>query len=210
VAVSILGPFGRTVPQFMGALKAAVFACLGLVVVVVGIAHFSAPLAQRLKSSDRLPKLQHFLSHVSEGLGTARSARGMVLTLLLSAGPVLAPTLAYGWALAGVGVPGGIFAGAVVLGAIALGQGTPGVPAGTGIYYFVTSWAARNLGARPEDAAAFAALTHLCTLSTFLLVGAGSVWIRKIRIQDLRSRSHMAADAFKHVDAVSGPEPVRT
>jgi glycosyltransferase 2 family protein len=211
VALSLLGPFGKTMPQFLGALRAAVTGCIVLVIVVVLLAHYSGPLSERLVKAGRLPRWARFLAHVSDGLGAARSFRGMVLALLLSAGPVLASSLAYGLALTGVGVEGGIFAGAVMLGAISLGQGTPGVPAGTGIYYFVTSWAARKLGARPEDAAAFAALTHLCTVATFIGVGAISLWVRKIRLKDLRRGSLRAADAFKHAehaDALHG-EPVR-
>jgi uncharacterized membrane protein YbhN (UPF0104 family) len=211
VAASLLGPFGNSVPQqFLGGMKLAIAICVGLVLVVVALAHFAGPLSARLKRDERLPKVSNFLQHVGEGLGAARTFKGLMFALLLSITPPLAAALAYGMGLTGVGIPGGLFAGAVVLGAISLGQGTPGIPAGTGIYYFITSWTARNLGAKPEDAAAFAALTHLCTVGTFILVGACSVWIRKIRIRDLKNRTLDAEDAFRHVDDEGMPEPART
>ncbi len=143
--------------------------------------------------------MRHLLGHVSEGLGTARSFRGMAVALFFSIGPVLAPALAYGLALRGIGVRGGLFAGAVVLGAIALGQSLPGVPAGMGIYYFVTSWAARSLGATPEDAAAFSILTHLGTVLSQVTVGALSVRMRGIRLRDLRKGGSLAREATSHV-----------
>jgi uncharacterized membrane protein YbhN (UPF0104 family) len=195
VALAFIGPFGETMRRYQGAMRAAIGVCLALVAFVVLLAHFAAPLSRRLARQKKLPKLERFLEHAAAGLGTARSIPGMAKAMLLSFGPVLAPAIGYGIALEGVGVEGGLFAGPVVLGAIALGQATPGIPAGTGIYYFVTSWAARSLGASPEDAAAFAALTHLGTIGTYTLVGAVSVWVRKIKWRDLRRGSREAKDA---------------
>jgi glycosyltransferase 2 family protein len=199
VAVSFLGPFGEKMSHFAGPLRIAVGLCVGLVVVVVLLAHYALPLARLMERKRKLPRARHLLGHVSEGLGTARSFRGMAKALFFSIGPVLAPALAYGLALRGIGVRGGLFAGAVVLGAIALGQALPGVPAGMGIYYFVTSWAARSLGAAPEDAAAFSALTHLGTVLSQVSVGALSVRIRGIRLKDLRKGGSLARDAASHV-----------
>ncbi len=200
VAVSFLGPFGATMARFEGPLKAAVSALVGFVALVLLLAHYALPLSRWLhRRHNSLPRIQGFLNHVSEGLGTARSFRGMALTLLCSIGPVLAPALGYGLALQGLGIPGGIFAGGVVLGAIALGQGLPGVPAGMGLYYFVTSWAARSLGAPPEDAAAFATLTHLGTVFAQVSIGALSVHKRGLRLKDLRKGGALAKDAAQHV-----------
>lgn len=205
VAVSILGPFASAVDRFTGTLRPAVGVCAGLVLLVVVLAHWSQPLAAWLhRRHNHLPRVQTFLNHVHEGLGTARSFRGMAVAWLFSAAPVLSSALAYGLALQGLGIPGGIWAGPVVVGAISLGQSTPGVPAGMGIYYFITSWAARSLGASPEDAAAFSTLTHLGTVLSQAGLGAVSVWVRKIRIADLRRGGALAKEAAAHVahDAV--------
>ncbi|PTL82871.1 lysylphosphatidylglycerol synthase transmembrane domain-containing protein [Vitiosangium sp. GDMCC 1.1324] len=207
VALSFAGPFGATMSHFAGPLRIAVGVCVGLVVLVVLLAHYSLPLARLLERKKKLPRLQHLLGHISEGLGTARSFRGMAKALVFSIPSVLAPALAYGLALRGIGVRGGLFAGTVVLGAIALGQSLPGIPAGMGIYYFVTSWAARNLGASAEDAAAFSTLTHLGTVLSQVLLGALSVRLRGIRIKDLRKGGSLAREAASHV-AHEAVEPV--
>jgi hypothetical protein len=209
LAVSFLGPFGETMSEFSGPLRFAVGMCVGLVVLVVLLAHYALPLARMLERKHKLPRARHLLGHVYEGLGTARSFRGMARALFLSIGPVLAPALAYGLALRGIGVRGGVFAGAVVLGAIALGQ-APGVPAGTGIYFGVTSAVARNLlGASPEDAAAFSLLTWLGTWLSHVGVGALSVRLRGIRLKDLRKGGSLAREATSHV-AHEAVQPVHT
>jgi len=207
VALSFLGPFGKTMAHFESALKVAVSLCVGLVALVVLLAHYSRPLAQALHRQHRLPRLQHLLQHVADGLGTARSFRGMAVALVYSTGPVLASSLAYGLALQGLGISGGLFGGAVVLGAIALGQAMPGVPVGMGLYYFVTSWAARSLGASEADAAAFSTLTHLGTVLSQVTVGAISVHLRKLRLKDLRRGGSLAREAAHHV-AHEAVEPV--
>ncbi len=199
VAVSFLGPFGATMSRFAAATRAAVAACLGLVALVVLLAHHSHRLSAWLERRGQFPKVQMFLVNVGEGLGTARSLRGMARLLAFSVPPVLAPAIGYGLGLSGLGIEGGVFAGAVVLGAIALGQSAIGVPAGTGIYYFVTSWSARSLGATEAEAAAYAALTHLGTIATQLAVGGISVWARKIKLSELRQRKDLAARAVERV-----------
>jgi glycosyltransferase 2 family protein len=198
VALSFLGPFGERLARFEEALRVAIAVCVGLVLVVVLLAHYALPLARWLEGRQRLPRVRHLLGHVAEGLGTARSFRGMAVALLFSVGPVLAPALAYGLGLRALGIEGGVFAGTVVLGAIALGQALPGVPAGMGIYYFVTSWAARNLGASEADAAAYAVLTHLGTAFSHVTVGALSVRQRGIRLKDLRRGGSLAREAASH------------
>jgi hypothetical protein len=199
VALSFLGPFAQTMTHFEKALKVALSLCIGLVALVVLLAHYARPLAHALHRRHWLPRAQNLLQHVADGLGTARSFRGMAVALVYSIGPVLAPALAYGLALRGLGIPGGLFAGAVVLGAIALGQALPGVPAGMGLYYFVTSWAARSLGASEADAAAFSTLTHLGTVISHVTVGAISVHLRKLRLKDLRRGGSLAREAAHHV-----------
>jgi hypothetical protein len=204
VALSFMGPFAQTMSHFAKPLKVAVSLCIGLVALVVLLAHYAQPLAQWLHRRHKLPRAQNLLQHMSDGLGTARSFRGMAAALVFSIGPVLAPAVAYGLALRGLGISGGLFAGAVVLGAIALGQALPGVPAGLGLYYFVTSWAARSLGASEADAAAFSTLTHLGTVISHVSLGAFSVHQRKLRMKDLRRGGSLAREATHHVthDAV--------
>jgi uncharacterized protein (TIRG00374 family) len=199
VAVSFLGPFGKTMAHFKGTLEVSLCLCVGLVALVVVLAHYSRPLAWALHRRHRLPRLENLLQHMADGLGTARSFRGMAVALAYSVGPVLAPSLGYGMALHALGIPGGLFAGAVVLGAIALGQAVPGVPAGVGLYYFVTSWAARSLGASEADAAAFSTLTHLGTVIANVAVGAISVHQRKLHLKDLRRGGSLAREATHHV-----------
>ncbi|MBN1206125.1 MAG: flippase-like domain-containing protein [Myxococcaceae bacterium] len=207
VALSFLGPFAQTMAHFEQALKVAVSLCIGLVALVVLLAHYARPLGHALHRRHWLPRAQNLLLHVADGLGTARSFRGMAVALVYSIGPVLAPALAYGMALQGLGISGGLFAGAVVLGAIALGQALPGVPVGMGLYYFVTSWAARSLGASEADAAAFSTLTHLGTVISQATVGAISVHLRKLRLKDLRRGGSLAREAAHHV-AHESVEPV--
>lgn len=212
VGLSFLGPFARGLVPFQQALRVAVGVCLGLVVLVVVLAHYSSPLAEWLRRRGRLGRVQGLLENVAVGLGTARSVRGMGVALVYSVGPVLAPALGYGLGLWGLGIPGGVFAGTVVLGAIALGQALPGLPLGMGLYYFVTSWAARTLGATAEDAAAYATLTHLGTVLTQLVVGLFSVRQRGIRLRDLRrggSLAREAAGSMAHPAAHPEPHPAR-
>ncbi len=207
VALALLGPLAASLSRFSGALRGASGVCLLLLVLVTLLARFAHPLALRLERRGRLPRVRTFLLHVGDGLGAARSLRGMLAALLFSFGPVLAPALGYGLALHGLGVQGGLFAGTVVLGAIALGQATPGIPVGMGVYYFVTSWTARSLGASEDAAAAFSVLTHLGTFLTQTAVGAASVWLRKLRWRDLKVRRSLAADAAR---AMTTPGAVTT
>jgi glycosyltransferase 2 family protein len=199
-ALSLLGPVGDLLAQFAVALRTAAIACLGLVTGVVLLAHFAEPLAEALNRRHRLPRVQLFFREVSAGLGTARSFRGMAVALLFSFPPVLANALAYGSGLAGIGLEEALFAGPVILGAISLGQSTPGIPVGMGVYYFVTSWMARKLGAPPEDAAAYATLTHLSTLLTNLTVGGISVWMKRLGWRELIRRTRRARDEIRHVE----------
>ena len=111
---------------------------------------------------------------------------------------MLAPALGYGLGLSAIGVRGGVFAGVVVLGAIALGQSLPGIPVGMGVYYFVTSWAARALGASEGDAAAYSVLTHLATVLTQVALGGISVSVRRFKWRDLKRRGDLAADIARH------------
>jgi hypothetical protein len=98
------------------------------------------------------------------------------------------------------GIEQGLWAGPIVLGAIALGQSVLVIPAGTGLYYFVTSWTARALGASAEQAAAYAVLTHLGTILTQMGMGAVSLWVRGIRWKDLKRSEQSAKSEEGRVD----------
>jgi hypothetical protein len=130
----------------------------------------------------------------------------MAVALFFSTLPELTSAVAYGIGLQALEVPRGIYAGPLVLGAIALGQSAVGIPADVGLYYLMSSWAARKLGADGQAAAAFAALTHLGMLFSQLAVGGVSLWIRKIRWKDLRRRSHLAAAAARDAEQM---DPLR-
>lgn len=195
VAASFFGPFRKTMEQFSGGLKVALAVCVAAFAVVLILAHYAEKMIAALEKRQKLPKVQKFLTNVGQGLGTARSLRGLTVALFFSIGPVLAPAVGYGMGLGGLGIHGGVFAGAVMLGAIALGQSAPGVPVGMGVYYFMTSWAARQLGASEEAAAAYSVLTHLATVFTQVLAGLISMWIRKFKWSDLKARSNAAKGA---------------
>ena len=181
VAASFLGPFGDATRRFAGPLRIGIAALLALMLLVIVVAQHAPRMAAALHRRNHMHRTQELLASIGEGLGAARSVPGMAARFVLSIGPVVAPALGYGLALRALGIPGGLLGGAVVLGAIALGQTAVGIPAGLGIYYFVTSWVARSLGASPEQAAAYALLTHLGTIAAQVGVGAISVWRRKIR-----------------------------
>lgn len=208
VGVSWLGPVRLSAPGLERSLGVAVAGSLVLVFLVTAMAHFSSPLGEALRRRARLPRLQRFLGQVSAGLGAARSLRRLIVALAYSAPIVMATALAYGIVLAGIGVERGVLAGPLVLGAITVGQTTVGVAAGTGAYYFVAAWAARSLGASAEDAAAFAALSHVGTLGTQVVLGGISVWRRKIRIRDLRKGGSLARTAAHDLGA-TGMSPAR-
>jgi len=212
VAASFVGPFGGITRRFAGPLWIGIAAVLALMLLVIVVAQHAPRMAAALHRRNHMHRTQELLASIGEGLGAARSVRGMAVLFVLSIGPVVAPALGYGLGLRALGIPGGLLGGSVVLGAIALGQTAVGVPAGLGIYYFVTSWVARSLGASPEQAAAYAFLTHLGTIAAQVGLGGISVWRRGIRLRDLRRRTGQAKEELRHVpeeaDAVLERQPV--
>ncbi len=174
-ALALAGPGAG----FSGRIGPALAGAAGLFLALFAAVQLLARRAERwsvaLERQRRWPRLSAALRHLGAGLVPARSPRRTALALAASFGPVGTSALAYGLALHGVGVPRGLFAGGIVLGAVCLGQLTPGLPIGTGMYYLTTSWAARALGASPAQAAAFAALAHLSALASQLTVGLASV-----------------------------------
>ena len=71
---------------------------------------------------------------------------------------------------------------------LTFGQLTPGLPVGTGVYWGLASWAARHLGAAPDEAAALAVLTHAAMVVAGLGVGAISALVRRSALRELLRR----------------------
>jgi len=194
VSIALVGPLGASFSDRLGpALAIAIGACVALLALALSGARWAAPVAAALERRGRLPKLRTALVNLGHGLQATRSPRQLGKALAASFGPVCASALAYGLALQVLGVERGLFAGGIVLGAISLGQLTPGLPIGMGMYYLTSSWAARTLGASEAEAAAFATLPHVATFSTQLLVGFVSLLVHRINPRTLlRQRAEMA------------------
>ena len=114
----------------------------------------------------------------------ARLAAALGLALL----PALGAAIAYALPLRALGVPESAAGGALLVAVIAFGQLTPGLPVGAGVYWSLASWAARQLGATAEDAAALAILTHLGSVGAGLVVGAASAVARRATVVELVRR----------------------
>ena len=163
----------------------AVVAVLGLLLVL--LARTAPRVAGWLRRRDRVPWLVRFLEALTTGVRGVGSARRLGLGLLAAMLPVAANGLAYGLALVHGGAQSGLWGGWLLLGALTLGQFTPGLPVGTGVYLLVCSWAARALGADDGSAAAIAVLTHVGTFAANLTVGAISALIHRREIRGLFS-----------------------
>ncbi len=198
VAVALCGPVGPGASGRLGmALAIATGLCLAFFTLALLGARHALPLGLKLQRRGKFPRVSLALMNLGKGLSATRSPRRAAIALALSTGPVLASAMAYGVALHFLGVPRGLFAGGVVLGAVSLGQLTPGLPIGMGMYYLTSSWAARSLGASGAEAASFAALTHLATASTQLLVGFVSLLSQRIRPRELLAQRERLAEAMQ-------------
>ncbi len=197
LAAALLSPLSHALKPFLGGLKWALLALALLSMFLWILSRSAGRWSARLAASKhRWGWIARPLGQLHSGLGAARSSRRLAWVGLLSIPPVLAPAMGYGFGLEAIGVSGGLFVGPLVLGTIALGQ-VPGLPATIGIYYLLTSWIARALGAPEEAAAAYAALTHLASLTTLLLLGTASVLIRRLKWSELRRGSAQAREALK-------------
>lgn len=194
VGIALAGPGSRFAPRLGVALALAGAVCVALVGLALAGARWALPWGLRLQERRRFPRVGRALANLGRGLSTVRSPRRMAAAFGASFGPVLASALAFGVALQALGVPRGLFAGGVVLGAVSLGQLTPGLPIGTGMYYLTSSWAARALGASPDQAAAFAALTHLASLVPQIAVGLVSLAVHRLRPRDLMREREQAQE----------------
>jgi hypothetical protein len=188
--------FGRT--ALAGLALVTVLALL-----LVGLARAAPRLAAWLRARQRMPRVIATLEALTTGVRGVGSVRRLLLGMAAGLAPVAANGLAYGLALVHAGAQAGLWGGWLLLGALTLGQFTPGLPVGTGVYLLVCSWAARALGADDGSAAAVAVLTHAGAVISNLLVGAVSALLHRREIGGLFSlrRSGAAAAAA----AVTGP-----
>jgi hypothetical protein len=151
--------------------------------VAVSLALGAPRLAARL--ARRLPRAGDVVASLGAGLVGAGSPSRLGAAAGLAALPAVAAALAYGLPLHAAGVPGSAAGGALLLVVIAFGQFTPGLPVGAGVHWTLASWAARELGASPEDAAALAVLTHAGMVAAGLLAGAASALARRGALREL-------------------------
>lgn len=153
--------------------------CAVLAVVLVLVARFTPAWVERLERRGRLLWLAGALDSLADGLGAIGSARRLAGAAMAAWLPVVASGLAYGLALRAIGAGPGVLGGWPLLAAITLAQVTPGLPIGTGVYYFVCAWGARELGVEASAAAALAVLSHATTAVVNLLVGAVSALVHR-------------------------------
>lgn len=182
VAATLRGP-GAPVARVVVA-GAALFAALAAAAaaLAVGASRASERLARRL------PRAGAALAALGEGIAGAGSPGRLAVAAAFATLPALVAACAYALPLAAVGVGGSWAAGALLVTVIAFGQLTPGLPVGTGVYWSLAAWAARQLGASAEDAAALAILTHAGMVGSGLVVGAASALARRAVVGELFRR----------------------
>ena len=136
----------------------------------------------------RLPRAGAALAALGEGVaGAGRPAR-LAAAFALAALPALAAAVAYALALRAIGVAESAAGGALILSVIAFGQLTPGLPIGAGVYWSLAAWAARQLGAAPDAAAALAILTHAGMVGVGVALGGVSALARRSDVAELFRR----------------------
>jgi glycosyltransferase 2 family protein len=167
---------------------AALFGALALAALVAAVV---APgLGARV--ARRLPRAGAAVAALGAGL-SAVVGRRLALALAVALGPALTSAAAYGFPLRAAGVEGSAAAGALLVAVITFGQLTPGLPVGAGVYWGLSAWAARRLGASDEDAAALAVLSHAGMVASSLAVGLVSALVRRAALVDLLRRRREVA-----------------
>jgi glycosyltransferase 2 family protein len=188
-AIAIAAPFVGGNPLGRTALAGFVLvACLAALLLV--LAQVAPRLAARLRASGKARRFRELLEAVGVGVRGVGSLRRLVRGLVAAHGPVAAAGLAYGTALAFVGADAGLAGGWLLLGAITLGQFTPGLPVGTGVYLLACTWASRALGATEAQAAAIAVLSHGATVLVNLTVGLVSAIIHRRALREFLALRH--------------------
>jgi hypothetical protein len=184
----------------LGALAASLRPAAAVVrVVVLGAVAFaalaSAAAATALgapraaaRLARRAPRAGAALAALGEGIAGAGRPGRLAVAAALAALPALAAAAAYGLPLRALGVEGSGSGGAVLLAVITFGQLTPGLPVGTGVYWSLSAWAARALGAALAAAAAVAVLSHSAMVVANIAVGAASAVVRRGALRELLRR----------------------
>jgi hypothetical protein len=172
-------PIGRVV-----AAGAALFAVLAAAAGAVAVA---APRAA-VRLGRRLPRAGAALAALGEGIVGAGSLARLGAAAALATVPALGAAAAYALPLHALGVRESAAGGALLLSVVAFGQLTPGLPIGAGVYWTLAAWAARQLGATAEDAAALAILTHAGMVGVGLALGAASAVARRSTVAELFRR----------------------
>jgi hypothetical protein len=163
-----------------GGVALVVFAVL-----LAGAKRFAPRLAARLHARGRVPRIVGFLEAIAGGLEAVHSPRRILSGWLVAFLPVLASALAYGLALRHMGGHSWLLGGGLLVGAVTFSQMTPGLPSTIGLYYLVCAATARALGVPDEQAAALAALSHVATALSHILVGLASAVAHHEGVRDL-------------------------
>jgi zinc transporter ZupT len=189
-AVVALGAAGALSSRPAGDLGRAVTAGAALFLtfsaIAVGLALLAPGASARL--GRRFPRAGGILADIGEGVSGAGGACRLAAAVALAFLPALAASSAYALPLRAAGVSQGLGGGAMLVAVLTFGQLTPGLPIGTGVYWSLAAWAAREMGAPPADAAAIAVLSHAAMVGTNLLVGGGSALARRGTLSDLVRR----------------------
>jgi hypothetical protein len=186
---------------------AAAFAVLATAAVAVAL---GAPrAAERL--ARRLPRVAAALAALGEGIRAAGTPGRLGAVAALALLPAAVSTIAYALPVRALGLGPALAGGAIVLAVITFGQFTPGLPVGTGVYWSLAAWAARELGASAPDAAAMAVLTHAGMVATTVVVGGASALVRRRALRELlRRRARPPADGGTPDDVGAARTPTRT
>jgi uncharacterized membrane protein YbhN (UPF0104 family) len=192
VCVAPSGPFFGSSETFGGGFVGAAIAIPALSIGLLAVGRWAPKLADFLYRKERAPKVQVLLREIAVGVAASGSIGRLALALGATVVAIASVATGYTLSLVGVGVQVDPLAGVILLTAVTLGQSPPGVPAGMGMYYLSSSWAARLLGATGEQAATIAVLTHLTTVLSHLAVGAVSVVIRKVRLREFLPKRQMS------------------
>jgi hypothetical protein len=149
-------------------LLAGTAAGLGL-----GAPHLAARLARRL------PRAGATLAGLGGGLAAAGHLGRLARALVLAALPALASVAAWAIPLHAAGLGGAVARAPLLVAVITFGQLTPGLPVGAAVTWTLAAWAARQLGAGAEEAAALAVLGDVGMIAASIGVGALSALARR-------------------------------
>lgn len=186
-----------------GAVLFVAFACLA-----VAVARFAPGAAARL--GRRLPRAGAALAALGEGVAGAGTPTRLAGAVALAFLPALVVSTAYTLPLHAVGVEEGLGGGAMLVAVLTFGQLTPGLPIGTGVYWSLAAWTARELGAEAADAAAIAVLTHAAMVGANVVVGGASAILRRTALGELvRRRKDVSRLASGGMPTPEGASPRR-